>query len=227
MTQRKQTIKRKTAGKKQKKSNGNPQRNALRISVHRTQVILLLLFFAAVGVGLGCCLWNAGSKAVDYANRDTRYDRLIVKYGLKNGVDPTLLKAVIWKESNFNKDARGSKGEVGLMQLLPEGAVKDWEERFQRKVLSEGALSDPELNIEIGSWYLGRAMEHWKEYNDCEALALCEYNAGFQRANYWKPGLHHQKVIQNIDIESTRKYVEDILNQRKVYQRDWDWEKTK
>jgi len=224
---RKQTIKRKTAGKKTKAGNVNPQRNALRISVHRTQAVFLLLVFAAVGVVLGCCVWNAGTKAVNLVDRSSRYDKLIVKYGLKNNVDPTLLKAVIWKESNFDQNSRGSKGEIGLMQILPEGAVKDWEERFQQKVPSEGALSDPELNINIGSWYLGRARERWKEYTECEALALCEYNAGLQRVNVWKPLLPDGKVIPNIDIPSTRKYVEDILEQRKRYQREWDWEKLK
>ena len=223
---RKQTIKRKTAGK-QKKKSGSPQRNALRISVHRTQAVLLLLFFAAVGVVLGCCVWNAGTKAVDLVDRSSRYDRLIVKYGRKNGVDPTLLKAVIWKESRFEKNSRGSKGEIGLMQLLPDGAVKEWANVTGNKVPSDGVLMDPELNIEIGSWYLGRALERWKEYNECEALALGEYNAGLQRAIAWKPLLHDGKVIPYIDIESTRIYVEDILKQRQVYQRDWDWKKIK
>ena len=223
---RKQTIKRKTDAKKKKKS-GNPQRNALRISVHRTQAVLLLLIFAAVGIVLGCCVCNVGTRAVDLVDRSSRYDKLIVKYGRKNHVDPTLLKAVIWKESNFDQNSRGSKGEIGLMQLLPDGAVKDWEERFQQKVPSEGALSYPETNIEIGSWYLGRALERWKEYSECEALALCEYNAGLQRTNVWKPLLPDGKVIPNIDFPSTRKYVEDILKQREQYRREWEWEKLK
>ena len=171
--------------------------------------------------------WKNGFEVGGIADRTVRYDRLIVKYGRKNGVDPTLLKAVIWKESRFDRNSRGGMGELGLMQILPEGAVKDWMNNFQMEKLSDGMLMDPERNIEIGSWYLGRALERWKEYDECEALALCEYNAGFQRANEWKPLLHDGKVIPNIDIESTRKYVEDILEQRKAYQRDWDWEKIK
>ena len=225
-TKRKQTIKRKSAGKKAKPDQ-NPRRSTLAISVHRTQAVLLLLLFALIGVLLGVGVWKAGTFAFNYADRSSRYDKLIVSAGRRNGVYPPLLKAVIWKESRFDSTCRGSKGEIGLMQIMPQAAVKDWENTFRRKVPSDGALTDPELNIEIGSWFLGRALDRWKEYSDAETLALCEYNAGIQRAESWKPLLHDGKVMENIDIESTRKYVRDILERRDQYERDWKWEKLK
>ena len=226
-TKRKQTIKRKTAGKKAGKGNNAPRRSALAISVHPTQAVLLLLLFALIGVLLGVGVWKAGSKLLSYSSRPSSYDSLIVKYGRQNGVYPPLLKAVIWKESRFDKNCRGSKGEIGLMQLMPQAAVKDWENEFQQHVPSEGALTDPEINIEIGSWFLGRALKRWNGYTEAETLALCEYNAGIQRAETWKPLLHDGDVMANIDIESTRKYVKDILEQRDKYERDWEWEKIK
>ena len=222
---RKQTIKRKTDGKKSKKTE--PHRISLEISVHRTQAVFLLLIFAVVGVLMGIGVWKAGSFIANYSDRDTRYDKMIVAAGRRNGVYPPLLKAVIWKESRFDASARGSKGEIGLMQVMPQSAVKDWENTFQRQVPSDGALMDPALNIEIGSWFLGRALERWKDYNEAEALALCEYNAGIQRAESWKPLLHDGKVLPNIDIESTRKYVRDILERRDEYEHNWKWEKLK
>ena len=222
---RKQTIKRKTAGKKPKKND--PQRSALQISVHRTQAVFLLLLFAMVGVLMGIGVWKAGSAIAGYVDRSSRYDKMIVAAGRRNGVYPPLLKAVIWKESRFDASARGSKGEIGLMQVMPQSAVKDWERTFQRQVPSDGALMDPALNIEIGSWFLGRALDRWKDYNDAEVLALCEYNAGIQRAESWKPLLHDGKVLPNIDIESTRKYVRDILERRDEYEHNWKWEKLK
>lgn len=224
MSPKRQGVKLKNAKKKPKK--GDPRRNTLRISIHRSQAVGLLLFFSIFGVLLGFFLWEAGSKTKEFIDRSSRYDALIVKYGLQNGVYPPLLKAVIWKESRFDQNCIGGKGEIGLMQLLPDGAVKDWEERFQ-KVNSKGALSDPELNIMIGSWYLGRALDRWKDYDQKEALALCEYNAGLKRADSWKPLLHDGEVLPNIDIESTRKYVKEILERRNTYEREWKWEKYK
>ena len=222
---RKQTIKRKDAGKKTKKAE--PQRSTLEISVHRTQAVFLLLLFAVVGVLMGIGVWKASFFLFNYADRSSRYDKMIVAAGRRNGVYPPLLKAVIWKESRFDASARGSKGEIGLMQVMPSSAVKDWEKTFQRKVPSDGALMDPALNIEIGSWFLGRALDRWKDYNEAEALALCEYNAGIQRAESWKPLLHDGEVIPNIDIESTRKYVREILERRDKYEHEWKWEKLK
>ena len=222
---RKQTIKRKTDAKKSKKTE--PHRISLEISVHRTQAVFLLLLFAVVGVLMGVGVWKAGSAIADYVDRSSRYDKMIVAAGRRNGVYPPLLKAVIWKESRFDASARGSKGEIGLMQVMPSSAVKDWENTFQRHVPSDGALMDPELNIEIGSWFLGRALDRWKDYNEAESLALCEYNAGIQRAESWKPLLHDGKVLPNIDIESTRKYVREILERRDQYEREWKWEKLK
>ena len=215
MAQRKQTIRRKA----------DPKRNALLISLHPSQAVILLLAFSVIGAVLGVFAWKGFNKAREIKDRPFLYDELIVKYGLQNGVDPPLLKAVIWKESRFNAQARGDKGEIGLMQLLPGGAVKDWEDRFHQKVKSKGLLTNPELNIQIGSWYLGRALERWKDYTEREALALCEYNAGLKRADSWKPLLHDGEVIPNIDIESTRKYVKDILERRDKYKREWNWEK--
>ena len=219
------TIKRKTAGKKSKKTDR--QSSTLLISVHRTQAVFLLLLFAMVGILMGVGVWKAGSAISSYMDRSSRYDKMIVAAGRRNGVYPPLLKAVIWKESRFDASARGSKGEIGLMQVMPSSAVKDWENTFQRHVPSDGALMDPALNIEIGSWFLGRALDRWKDYNDAEALALCEYNAGIQRAESWKPLLHDGKVMPNIDIESTRKYARDILERREQYEHEWKWEKLK
>ena len=196
-----QTIKRKTVGKKSSKKT-NQQRSTLLISVHRTQAVFLLLLFAMIGVLMGIGVWKAGSAIFNYVDRTSRYDKMIVAAGRRNGVYPPLLKAVI-------------------------SAVKDWENTFRRQVPSDGALMDPALNIEIGSWFLGRALERWKDYNDAEALALCEYNAGIQRAESWKPLLHDGKVMPNIDIESTRKYVRDILERRDEYEHEWNWEKLK
>lgn len=222
--QKQTTIKRKTAGKKSKKTN---QPSTLLISVHRTQAVFLLLLFAIIGILMGIGVWKAGTSIMSYMDRSSRYDKMIVAAGRRNGVYPPLLKAVIWKESRFDASARGSKGEIGLMQVMPSSAVKDWENTFQRHVPSDGALMDPALNIEIGSWFLGRALDRWKDYNDAEALALCEYNAGIQRADSWKPLLHDGKVMPNIDIESTRKYVRDILERRDEYAQTWKWEKLK
>lgn len=197
------------------------------VLVKQSRVAFLLFFSAVFGIILAIGLWKGGEFAFRFFNRGKRYDHLIVASAQKNGIDPCLLKAVIWKESRFDTDCIGSKGEVGLMQVMQQYAVKDWEKAFGRKIPSKGVLANPELNIEIGSWYLGQALKSWKDYKDCEILALCEYNAGVQRANDWKPLMPDASMIDSISIDSTRRYVDEILTKRKEYEQNWNWKKLK
>ena len=181
------------------------------------QAAALLLLFCLPAAGLAMILWNGVHSAMEYYARFKAYDVIILKAGERNGVDPALLKAVIWQESKFAASTIGSKGEIGLMQIMPKFAVADWAKYYSRRPPSKGALADPELNIEIGSWYLGRALRRWKSYTDCETLALCEYNAGYQRASAWKPQKLNDPVADRIDIRSTQNYVRNILKKRKEY----------
>lgn len=181
------------------------------------QAAAMLLFFCLPAAGLAMILWNGVHFAIEYYSRFSAYDAIILKAAERNGIDPALLKAVIWQESKFDATTIGSKGEIGLMQVMQKFAVTDWAKAHSRRIPSIGALSDPELNIEIGSWYLGRALRRWQAYRDRETLALCEYNAGYQRASSWKPKNPNDPVQDRINIRSTQVYVRNILKKRKEY----------
>src|ERR1041385_4568710 len=49
-------------------------------------------------------------------------DAAIRSAAQRYGVEPALIKAVVWRESKFDARARGRAGEVGLMQLREEAA---------------------------------------------------------------------------------------------------------
>jgi len=188
----------------------------------RGKSYLLLLFLVTVfAAGIAYTLWRGGDAVYDYYSRSTRYDRIIRNAGLRNHIDPALIKAVIWRESRFDRRALGLKGEIGLMQIMPgpDYAAADWARAHRRRVPSKGALYDPELNIDIGSWYLGRALNRYRKYKDAAALALCEYNAGPGRAAEWKPAKPDQPVSDRITIPSTKQYVHDILKQYRYYKK--------
>ena len=78
----------------------------------------VLLFFAI--------LYSCRTEVRDWIVDDTLYSTEIRRYAEKYELDPQLVRALIFQESRFNPECRGSKGEVGLMQLLPEGAVADY-----------------------------------------------------------------------------------------------------
>jgi soluble lytic murein transglycosylase-like protein len=79
------------------------------------------------------------------------YSALISKYANQYDVPVALATAVIRIESNFNPNARGSHGEIGLMQIKPATA------RMMGYSGSAKGLFDPETNIKYGMKYLAAA----------------------------------------------------------------------
>jgi soluble lytic murein transglycosylase len=148
---------------------------------------------------------------------DGKYDTEIVRTARKYGVDSRLVKALIFRESRFNPNARGKAGEVGLMQIIPGSAVEDWARYNKVQTPAPGLLFSPSLNIEIGTWYLSRAMKTWRRYRHGTELALCQYNAGRSRAESWKPDTLDGAVLDRIKIKSTRAYVEVIMHKYRKY----------
>lgn len=71
----------------------------------------------------------------------------IRKYAIAKAVDPALIAAVMAAESTFKSKARGSKGELGLMQLLPK---------------YHGVHADDDSNIEAGIDYLSGLQKVFK-----------------------------------------------------------------
>lgn len=146
------------------------------------------------------------------------YELAIRDAAERNGVDPALLKAVVWQESGFDPNARGSKGEVGLMQIRPRnGAMEEWATAHHVTPPTIGQLFNPELNLEIGAWYLARALRKWKGYKCRNELALSEYNAGPTGMSPWVPKNRNDDVVDRITIASTRRYVRSIMERYSYY----------
>ena len=121
--------------------------------------------------------------------RERRFDKLIVASAAKYGVDPCLVKAVMRRESKFDPFVYGSHGEIGLMQVTV-GAGEAWARAVGRRGFGGSALWDAGVNVEAGTWYLGRALGRWRgrEFTQPElgvALAVAEYNAGYGNVLRW------------------------------------------
>ena len=92
-------------------------------------------------------------------------DWIIFNAGVKEGVDPRFIHAVIWQESKYEVDARSHAGAQGLMQLMPATA----------KRFGCDDPNNPEENIEAGTKYLSWLL---KRFSGNVELALAGYNAG-------------------------------------------------
>ena len=142
--------------------------------------------------------------------RTNAYDVVIRQAALRHGIAPGLVKAIIWKESRFRPYTVGRAQEIGLMQITA-GAVKDWHEWAGGALPSPTVCFDPGLNVEIGTWYLARAMRAWQHYRSADILALAEYNAGGTRARRWAPADPQQEVdISAVRLPSTQDYITQV-----------------
>lgn len=156
----------------------------------------------------------------------SRYDRIIELAAARNGVDFYLVKAVIFEESWFQPDSRGSMGELGLMQVTM-AAGADYCTKKGFPFFYEGRLLEPELNIEVGCWYLRQSLDRYKDSPDPTLFGLLRYNAGAARADAWlrqalsKPvptGISEENYyLSQVDIIRTREYVRRILRRSRTH----------
>jgi cell wall-associated NlpC family hydrolase len=93
-----------------------------------------------------------------------RYAALINSAAKQAGIDPALLGAVAWTESNFNPNAVSPAGAVGIVQLMPATA----------RGLGVNA-SDPAQALAGGAHYLKNMLD---QFGGNTSLALAAYNAG-------------------------------------------------
>jgi len=93
------------------------------------------------------------------------FDYLISELAKKHGVDFALIKAMIRAESGFNPNAISKKGAKGLMQLMPQTAVR----------MNVSNVFNPKENIEGGVRYFKYLLSL---FNNDLRLSLAAYNAG-------------------------------------------------
>jgi len=95
----------------------------------------------------------------------SQFDSLIEEFSKKHNVDFALVKAMIKAESGFNPLAVSRKGAKGLMQLMPETALR----------MNVANVFSPRENIDGGVRYFRHLLSL---FNNDLRLSLAAYNAG-------------------------------------------------
>ncbi|NLP40587.1 MAG: lytic transglycosylase domain-containing protein [Veillonellaceae bacterium] len=124
--------------------------------------------------------FNGGVKEYHESNGLLPYADLINRYSRAERISGQVVAAVIQAESSFQPRAVSSAGAHGLMQVIPStwqqvnNEIKACVGRHPGECTRE-CYFNPELNIRIGTAYLGQL---YKTYNGDMVRALAAYNAG-------------------------------------------------
>jgi soluble lytic murein transglycosylase-like protein len=120
--------------------------------------------------------------------------RIVDDGARQSGLDASLVRAVVRKESAYDSCATSVKGAQGLMQLMPSVQMQ----------FGVTDPYDPRQNISAGTKLLKQLLE---QYGGDLSRALGAYNAGSAQVEKWG-GVP--------PIPETRHYVDDILGELSV-----------
>jgi soluble lytic murein transglycosylase len=175
----------------------------------RTWIIILIVLVIDVGI----LWWWQGYRLA------RSQDAVIRAAAEHYDLDPALVKAVVWRESRFDADARGTSGELGLMQIRA-AAAGEWAEAAGISDFHHAHLLNATSNTLCGAWYLRTLLDRYPHTDDPVAYALADYNAGRSRVRKWNTGTaetNSAAFIENIDFPMTREYVEAVKKKYEAY----------
>jgi soluble lytic murein transglycosylase len=138
-----------------------------------------------------------------------RHEDIIRQQAREKDVPADLIAAVIYQESRF-RDQESHAGARGLMQVTPETAEFIERDSGGSTFVADD-LSDPDINIRYGTYYLRYLLGR---FDGNVTAALAAYNGGETNVADWG-GSDLDKG--DIEFEETREYVDIVLEKRDEY----------
>jgi len=184
------------------------KRRVKRRRMHLLAVAVLLL----LGGGLAVYWWWEG-------RLERSQDRPIRAAARRYGVEPALIKAIVWRESRFDPRAQGRAEEVGLMQLR-DLAAQEWADAEQIESFSHEHCFDPATNTLAGTWYLRKLLRRYARTDNPIPYALADYNAGRGNVLKWNGGsaaTNSAVFTAQIGFPGTQEYVESVMRRYAHY----------
>lgn len=138
-----------------------------------------------------------------------RHEDIIRQQADDKDVDASLIAAVIYAESRF-RDQTSHAGARGLMQITPTTA-NEIERLSGGTTFKLADLSDPEINIRYGTFYLSELLHR---FGGNEVAALAAYNAGPTAVDSWGG---QSLTVETVPLDETRDYVAEVLDKQRAY----------
>ncbi len=180
----------------------------------RTLSILMTIIILVIGIFAIFAIESIMQRIYPY-----QYSEIIMEAAADYDLDPYLIAALIHVESKWDATAVSSKGATGLMQLMPDTAA--WVSEQSGISYSEEDLTNPEINIMLGSWYLA----YLRRQFSTSAAALAAYNGGQGNVKQWlqdKLWDGQLETASDIPFWETRGYVRKLTHTWNIYQKLYD-----
>jgi soluble lytic murein transglycosylase len=143
------------------------------------------------------------------------FEEYVKKSAEKYNVDPYLIWAVMREESYYRADVVSWAGAIGLMQIMP-ATGQDIASRLNMTI-EDNDLTNPEINIEFGTFYIRSMLNMFSEDVD---KALAAYNGGSGNVSRWSNsplGTSKEDFPTAITFFETQEYITKVKNSYYIY----------
>lgn len=145
-----------------------------------------------------------------------KYVDEICNFSSQNNLPPALVASVINAESSFDKNAKSSKGAIGLMQIKLSTANYLCDYYKLKENLTENDLFEVNTNLKYGCLYLKYLINKFGDIN----TALASYNAGETVVRFWLKNQAYSldgKTLDFAPYQETENYVKKVNKNLKFY----------
>jgi len=138
------------------------------------------------------------------------YRELVEKHQGLGANPPYYLYAIMRKESGFHPHDVSYADAIGLLQMIPPTT-----RRVAPQVgleYTDDLLYDPELNIEVGAWYIGHLAEKFKQQIP---LAAGSFNSGPRPVMRWLDRYGDRPIDELVELVAftqTREYMKKVTD---------------
>jgi len=171
--------------------------------------------------------WGWHSRAIATGSANGLIDDLDIRFpapylDLYQSLSPRANIAISWaygitrSESLFMRDVSSPAGAIGLMQLMPATGAST-ARQINLRYSGSGSLTDPQVNIALGTTYLGKMLAR---FDGNQVLATAAYNAGPKRVERWLPedlAMPADIWVETIPFRETRGYVKRVMAAETVF----------
>ncbi len=147
-----------------------------------------------------------------------RFQQEVEAFSAQNGLEPSLVYAVIRTESGFDQEAESSVGARGLMQLTPDTYYWVRYRLGEEGSASSNQLFDPSENIKYGTANLRLLLDRFGS----QETALAAYHAGWGNVSRWLEDQRYSQdgqSIHSIPFADTDCYVSKVIDTAELYRR--------